>query len=118
MDNLDHFTFNSSNNRYYYIPLFAPVVYDAIKNEFKKIEIPFKSVKPKLIKNVFHNDKLLIIYKTGFTIINLINYSLTFEVFDDDIAYIVDANQKDTGDIEIEYGDIKDKCFKKRVLKL
>lgn len=118
LGNLNDFSFSSSNGRYYYIPTLTPVIYDAVKDEFNTIEIPFKSHNLKLIKNVFHHDKLLIIYKTGFVIINLTNNIFSFETFSDDVAYIVGANQKETGEIEIEYGDIKDKCFKKRVIKL
>ncbi len=116
--NLNDFLFNSPNERYYYIPMFIPVVYDAVKDKFNTIEVPFKSHNLKLIKNVFHQKKLLIVYKTGFVIVNLINYTFIFEAFNDDVAYITDASVKGMGDVEIEYGDVKAKCFKKRVIKL
>lgn len=117
-NSLDLFTLESDDGSYVYIPKYNPVVYSTSKRTFKEFKAPLKNGGTDFVKNLFHNNELIIVYRNGIVIIDL-NFEVvkTFEYSEEDV-FIEDLKITPQGEMELDYRDLKHLEFKKEIINI
>lgn len=116
--NLKKFIPSSQNNNYFFIPKYNPVIYNIKKDKFMEFKAPLKEGSSDFVKNYFHDNTLVIVYRSGLAIINLSENAIASVEYSPKEIYIEDATQINNKEIELDYRDLLAKCFKKKTIKI
>ena len=116
--NLKHFQLSSEDHNYFYIPKYEPVIYNRSKDKFIKFKAPSIERNSDFIKNYFYNNTLVVVYANGLFVINLeTNTTKTIKYHPKEVC-IEDAIQINENEIELDYGDLVEKRFTKKIIQI
>ncbi len=116
--NLDSFVLSSNDSAHIYIPKYKPVLYNVKEGNFKEFEAPLKNGSRDFLKNYFYENNLIIIYRNGVVKVDLSSYMISSLEYSVDDVFIEEGKQINEEEIELEYRDLKELQFKKRIIKL
>lgn len=116
--NLDSFIFSSEDNNYVYIPKYRPVIYNVDKKDFFGFDAPLKNCRKDFVKNYFYNDFLVIIYRCGIVKVDLNSWAVSSLEFSSADVFIEEGRQTNEDEVELEYRDLRELVFKKKIVKL
>lgn len=106
---LDNFELESVDGKYVYIPQIAnSVVFDTQKNSFFEFK-PLETINNNhFIKNIFYQNKLIIVYQRAFQIINLTNYTCQNIIFTFGKLHLINVCYNQNNELLIKYKSLKD----------
>ena len=113
---LESFELSSIEGDYIFIPKYNPIVYNVAKNKFIEFKAPFQNGSMRLIKNYFHKNRLVLVYRKGIAVINLETNDV--QSFGDNNFYIEEAVQINDEEIEVNYVNAIDYESKKKIIQL